>query len=216
MRLGIFGGSFDPVHYGHLILAELCRERCRLDQVWFMPAATPPHKRQKRMAEPRERVEMLELAIGGHSAFRVSSHEIDRGGLSYTVDTLRQIHVERPDDELFFLLGGDSLHDLASWREPSEICGLATLVAVRRAGSPEPDFGSLSPFVARDRLRQMEEHVVDMPRIDLASRDLRRRVATERSIRYQTPRAVERYIETAGLYRTGEPLSDEPPPSPAH
>ena len=118
MRLGIFGGTFDPVHYGHLLLAELCREACRLDQVWFVPAATPPHKSPRAITPAGQRLEMLELAVGGNECFAVSRLEVDRGGVSYTVDTLAELKAADPQRELFFLLGGDSLKDLPHWREP--------------------------------------------------------------------------------------------------
>src|SRR4029077_3920571 len=118
MRLGLLGGSFDPVHYGHLILAESCREQCRLDAVWFVPAAIPPHKQNNKLSAPANRIEMLKLAIGGHEAFSVYTGEIDRGGVSYTVDTLQQLHDQEPQCELFFLMGADSLADLPTWRQP--------------------------------------------------------------------------------------------------
>ena len=201
MRLGIFGGAFDPVHYGHLLLAELCREACGLDEVWFMPAATPPHKQHYAVTSAEQRIEMLELAIGGHEAFRVSRLEADRGGVSYTVDTLAQLRAESPERELFFLLGADSLVDLPGWREPARICELAIPVAVRRAGVAEPDLGLLAHLVSPERLNEIRARQVWMPQIDLSSREIRRRVAAGLSIRYQTPRAVEKFIETAGLYR---------------
>lgn len=136
MRLGIYGGTFDPIHYGHLLLAECCREQCQLDQVWFMPAEVPPHKQAQPLTAGRQRVEMLQLAIGGHEAFAVSRLELERGGVSFTVDTLAQLHQEDPTRELFLLLGADSLLDLPNWREPERICSLATLVVVGRPGRP--------------------------------------------------------------------------------
>lgn len=201
MRLGIFGGSFDPVHYGHLLLAEYCREQCRLDAVWFTPAHQPPHKQNAELTEPRQRVEMLQLAIGGHTAFAVCTREIDRGGVSYTVDTLNELADEDPRRELFLLLGADSLVDLPGWREPGRVCELATPVVVRRPGAAEPDYGCLADLVSPERLAYFREYQVQMPQIDLRSREIRRRVAAGLSIRFQTPRAVEQYIATAGLYR---------------
>jgi nicotinate-nucleotide adenylyltransferase len=201
MRLGVYGGSFDPVHYGHLLLAESCREQCLLDEIWLMPAATPPHKQDREMSPPRQRVEMLQLAIGGAPSYRVSTLEIDRGGLSYTVDTLKSIRGQRPGDELFLLMGADSLNDLPTWRSPQEVCSLAIPVVVRRAGSPAPDLSVLKPLVSDERLDQIQKHQVEMPIIDLSSTDLRRRVAGGRSIRFRTPRAVEKFIESNGLYR---------------
>ena len=202
MRLGIFGGSFDPVHYGHLLLAECCREERRLDEVWFLPAAAPPHKLSAILAPPKARIEMLELATAGNDAFRVSSLEIARGGVSYTVQTLRAISAEQPLAELFLLMGADSLRDLPTWREPAEILALAVPVVVRRAGSPTPDFTPLASLVSPDRLKTIEASQVEMPLTELSSTELRLRSGEGRSLRYRTPRAVEKYIETQGLYRS--------------
>lgn len=201
-RLGIFGGTFDPVHYGHLLLADCCREQCSLDEVWFLPAASPPHKRQRTLTSAQARIEMLELAIGGYAPFSVCTLEVDRGGLSYTVDTLVEIkqletRQERPEAELFFLMGGDSWRDLPSWKQPERICQLATLVIVRRPQSPPIELAGL-PQAGPSSLPPL---VVEMPQMDLSSSELRERVAAGRSIRYRTPRAVEKYIETHGLYR---------------
>lgn len=201
MRLGVFGGTFDPVHYGHLLLAEACREACRLDEVWFLPAALPPHKQRDDLTPAAQRIEMLELATGGHSAFAVSRLEVDRGGVSFTVDTLAQLNAEAPERELFFLLGADSLKDLPQWREPRRVCKLALPVIVGRPEASPLDLDALASLVSPERLDEIRRSLVQMPQIGLSSRDIRRRVATGLSIRYQTPRAVEKYIETAGLYR---------------
>jgi nicotinate-nucleotide adenylyltransferase len=201
MRLGIFGGSFDPVHLGHLILAECCREQQRLDQMWFMPAHTPPHKQDHALAPGPDRIEMLKLATGGHESFHVSTLEIDRSGVSYTVDTLERLKDEDATRELFLILGADSLADLPTWKAPARLCELSTPLVVRRAGSPPPDFSVLSPFVNSARIRQFEAAQVAMPLIGISSSDIRRRVAENRSIRFLTPRAVEKYIETHGLYQ---------------
>ncbi len=201
MRLGIFGGSFDPVHLGHLLLAECCREQRRLDEVWFMPAALPPHKLKATLAADSARVEMLRLAIGGDTSYSISTLEIDRGGVSYTVDTLASLRRQRPDDRLFLLLGADSLADLPTWREPGRICELATPIVVARAGAMAPDFGMLAPFISPERLVEIQGHQVEMPAVDLRASEIRRRVGAGLSIRFRTPRAVEMYIATGGLYR---------------
>jgi nicotinate-nucleotide adenylyltransferase len=201
MRLGIFGGSFDPVHYGHLLLAETCRERCGLDQVWLLPAASPPHKlAQQRTPGPR-RLEMLQLAIAGDVRFHACALELERGGISYTVDTLAEIHRQRPEAELFLLMGADTLHDLPNWREPQRICQLAIPVVVRRRGAPEPDYNVLAGVVAAERLAEIRGYQVEMPVVEFSSTTIREAVAAGRSIRFQTPRAVEKYIETNNLYR---------------
>jgi nicotinate-nucleotide adenylyltransferase len=207
VRLGIFGGSFNPVHLGHLILAECCREQLALDRVWFLPAATPPHKQQHDLLAGEQRAEMIELAIAGHAGFGVCRYELERGGVSYTVDTLQRFHDEQPTDELFFLMGADSLADLPTWKDPATICRLAIPVVVQRGdGARTPslesdEFRALAHLVEPERLQQIASARVEMPRIDLSASDLRRRVAAGQSIRYRTPRAVEKYIETHGLYR---------------
>lgn len=200
MRLGIFGGSFDPVHFGHLLLAEYCREQAQLDEVWFVPAAVPPHKQGREMTADKHRVEMLRLAIGGHEQFILRTDEIDRGGVNYTYETLERIHEEHPDDELFFLMGGDSLQDLPRWRKPERICQLAIPVVVARHGSPPVNFDALRELVSPERLHQIRGHLVDMPLIELSSTDIRARVQRGHSIRFQTPAAVLKYIETQRLY----------------
>ncbi len=202
MRLGVFGGSFDPIHFGHLLLAETCREQSRLDQVLLMPAAVPPHKQDHELTPVRDRLTMLELAIAGHEQLAVSTIEIDRGGVSYTIDTLSALAEQYPQAELFFLMGADSLNDLPTWREPQRLCELAIPLVVRRAGAPEPDFTAIVELVTPQRLEVIRQHQVEMPIIELSSTDIRARVATGRSIRYRTPRAVEKYIETQGLYRS--------------
>ncbi len=199
MRLGIFGGTFDPIHWGHLVMAEQCREQCRLDQVWFLPAGLPPHKTGSAISSGKQRAEMLEFAIAGHADFVINRMEFSREGKSYTVDTLSELHAERSDDELFFLIGGDSLHDLPTWREPERIVELATVVAVNRGDRPLPTEMELaerlgSPMASRVKL-------VSMPGIDLSSTDIRRRVHDGKSIRFMVPRAVEAYIAEQKLYR---------------
>jgi nicotinate-nucleotide adenylyltransferase len=200
MRIGVFGGTFDPVHYGHLLLAECCREQCHLDQVLFLPAAVPPHKQHFECSPADHRMAMLELAIGGHEPFAISRVEIDRGGVSYTVETLTTLRQQQPHAEWFFLMGADSLADLPGWRAPEEICELATLSVVARPQSPAPDFNSLAGIASPQRIEQFRQHVVTMPLVDLSSTEIRRRVSQGRSIRFRTPRAVEKYIETHGLY----------------
>lgn len=202
MRLGIFGGSFDPIHYGHLLLAEYCREGCNLDRVWFVPASISPHKQDRRPTSDNSRVEMLELAIGGHADFEVSRLELNRGGVSFTADTLEAVRADQPAAELFFMMGADSLVDFSTWRAPERICALAIPLVVARPGSGTPDLAVFAPFVDEVQLEKIRACQVIMPHIGLSSSEIRRRVADGHSIRYQTPRAVEKYIETQKLYRT--------------
>src|SRR5437868_1055134 len=189
MRLGLYGGSFDPVHYGHLLLAECCRETLKLDEVWLIPAAIPPHKQTQQRAAGKHRLQMIELALAGHEQIRASPLEIDRGGVSYTVDTLAQVHMLQPQATLFLLMGADSLRDLPTWREPERICALSLPAVVRRGGAAEPDFSVLSPLVSVDRLAEIRAAQVEMPLIEFSSTDLRERAATGQSLRFRTPRA---------------------------
>jgi nicotinate-nucleotide adenylyltransferase len=201
MRLGIFGGTFDPIHFGHLLLAECCREQCRLDAVWFLPAAVPPHKRDHELTPAGQRIEMIELAIAGNPAFSVCRHETDRGGVNYTVDTLTDLKDQDPSRELFFLLGADMFSDLPNWRNPARVCELALPVVVRRPGSAPIDFAGLSEVASPERLEQIRQHQVVMPEIGVSSTEIRRLVSQGHSIRYRAARAVEIYIESHGLYR---------------
>ena len=200
VRLGLFGGSFDPVHYGHLLLAECCREACRLDRVLFLPAGVPPHKRQRKLAQAEARVEMLKLALGGDPQMDVSRYDVDREDVAYTVGTLLHFGDEYPQSELFFLMGADMLHDLPHWHQSQRVCQLAIPVVVRRAGTEEPDFGRLEGIASAERIETIRRHQVEMPAIGISSTDIRRRVAAGHSIRYRTPRGVEEMISAQGLY----------------
>jgi nicotinate-nucleotide adenylyltransferase len=191
MRFGVFGGTFDPVHLGHLILAEQCREQARLDRVLFVLAPRPPHKLDQSITPFHHRLEMLELAIAGYPAFQISQIERNRDGPSYTVDTLRELRQQQPGDEFSLMIGSDTLADLPNWREPVEIAKLTTLLVAERTDSP----ADLPLPVAFKRER------VRMPLIQISSSDIRERVCQGRSIRYLTPRAVECYIATHRLYR---------------
>lgn len=199
MRLGLFGGTFDPVHLGHLILAERCREECRLDQVWFIPAGAPPHKATGSITPGERRAEMLEFAIAGHPQFSVNRMELSREGRSFTVDTLRQLHAEDAARDLFFLIGADSLADLPLWRDPAGIAELATIVAVNRGDRPMPDLEALLRQLGPAVCSRIQ--IVTMPGIDLSATDIRRRVREGKSIRFMTPRPCEVYIQQHGLYR---------------
>lgn len=202
MRLGIFGGTFDPVHLGHLLLAECMREACALDEVWLMPTAANPHKPQGPVASDQQRVEMLQLAVADNRPLVVCTLEIDRGGTSYTIDTLTAIVAERPEAELFLLMGADSLADLPNWREPERICQLALPLVAARPGAAPVEFDRLASLVSAERLAEIRAAQFESPVIDISSTDIRDRVAALRSIRYRTPRAVEEYIRAEGLYQT--------------
>jgi len=199
MRLGIFGGTFDPVHNGHLLLAEQCREQCRLDQVWFIPAGVPPHKLTRTLAAGKARAEMLELAVAGHDSLHVDRRELERSDPCYTVETLAAIKAEDPTRKLFFLMGADSLAEFSTWREPGRVVELAELAVVNRGGAAPPDLGPLRALLGDALVSRI--HFVTMTGMDVSSSDIRRRISEGKSIRYMVPRAVECYIETHGLYR---------------
>ena len=201
MRIGVFGGTFDPVHVGHLILAERCRESARLDQVLFVPSAVPPHKKTHVLTPFAQRVEMLTLAISGHPPFRIDELENERSGPSYTVDTLTQLQAQRPGDEFCFILGSDSLHDFPTWRQPARILELATLLVIVRSDWPAFAVDELRKAVKLPDDFRLRYEVVEAPLIDISSREIRQRIAASQSVRYMIPRAVEAYIEDKGLYK---------------
>ena len=204
MRVGIFGGTFDPVHVGHLVMAEQCREQARLDQVWFLPSAHPPHKSDAAVSPFDRRAEMLRLALAGQTAFRVETIEKDRPGPSYTADTLDELQVRHPDAELFLILGADSVVDLPKWYEPQRIVARAGLLAVRRPGWQVLPAEELAAKLGLADAVGVRLQVIESPLIDISSRDLRRRVAAGRSIRFMVPRAVEVYVHEKKLYRPPE------------
>ena len=195
MRIGIYGGTFDPVHAGHLVLAEQAREQLELDEVWWIPCQMSPHKTDRALTPGKTRLEMLQLAVAGHAAFKVLAVEIDRPGPSFTVDTLSQLVAEHPAHQWWLLMGADSLREFGLWREPERIVQMARIAAVNRGHLPPP---STTELHARfdDRV-----DLVTMPGLDISASDLRFRIATGRSVRYLTPRAVDAYITQHGLYR---------------
>jgi nicotinate-nucleotide adenylyltransferase len=200
MRLGIFGGSFDPVHLGHLILAEQCRTQGALDRVLFVPSARPPHKADHELTRFDHRVEMLMLAISGNPTFAIDELEKDRPGPSYTVDTLGTLRQREPAAELWLILGGDSVVDLPKWYEPRRIVELAGLLVVGRPGVVLPAAEEVARSLGVQAVRM---RTVASPLIEISSRELRRKLAASESVRYQTPRAVEAYIEDKRLYSVG-------------
>lgn len=202
MRIGIFGGTFDPVHLGHLIVAEQCREQARLDEVWFVPAARPPHKEEHALTPFAQRVEMLALAAAGQPAFRIEELEKDRSGPSFTADTLEELSRREPRPELHFILGSDSLADLPHWRNPARVVELACLLIVARPGWEVPAEKELRQTLGKSTAEPRWQ-VIESPLIDISSRDLRRRAREGRSLRYLVPRAVECLIREKGLYRSG-------------
>lgn len=188
-RLGILGGTFDPPHHGHLIVASDAYEALTLDRLLFVPAADPPHKRGSVGATARQRLAMVRAATSGDARFGVDDLEIRRGGVSYTVDTLRELREREPDADLFFLVGVDQFRDFDSWREPDEVARLATLAILARGGET---LATPTPYGGRR---------VPVSRIDISATEIRRRIAAGLSIRYFVPDPVRAVIEADRLYR---------------
>jgi nicotinate-nucleotide adenylyltransferase len=199
MRLGIFGGSFDPVHFGHLNLARACQQQAALDEVWFMPTSIQPLKQRGPQASDAQRIEMLKLATADDPTRRVCTLEIDRGGLSYTVDTLRQIHEELPEAELFFLMGADTVRDVPHWKQPAEIFRLSTPLVVCRAGEDLADLSYLEVIAASVSRPQL----VEMPVLEISSSEIRRRISVGMPIDQFVPQQVVDFIIENQLYQPG-------------
>ena len=201
MKLGLLGGSFNPPHFGHLAMAAAAQHAHALSEVLFIPAGSPPHKRED-LAGAEHRVRMAELSISGHPTFRVCDIEVRRAGTTYTVDTLEELARARPRDELYFILGEDSLRDLPGWRNPSRILELARLVVVNRPGHARTRLAARDlPGVAPTRIEQIELDRVTMAPSDCESRLLREAWRAGRSIRGSVPDAVIDYMRRHGLYR---------------
>ncbi len=196
-RIGIFGGTFDPIHQGHLIMADELRYRLRLERVLFLPAGRPPHKTEQEITTDQHRLEMLESAISDNPAFEVSYVDIRRSGLSYTADSMRE-HLELfPGAEIAFLMGQDSFRDLPHWHQPGRLVELVRLGVAMRPGVVV-DVESIL-----QRVPEVAGRVdfADVPLIQIASSEIRRRVREGMPIRYHVPAPVERYIRENGLYQ---------------
>jgi nicotinate-nucleotide adenylyltransferase len=199
--IGIMGGTFDPPHIGHLIVAQEVAAVLSLEQVLFVPAGVQPLKQGEPVTPPPHRVRMVELAIADNPCFVLSRADVDRPGASYTVDLLGVLQRELgPEAALHFIVGADSLRDLAAWRSPGRILELARLVAVPRPGHAfeRPGGTGLPAAVLEERIL-----MVRAPSVDVSATEVRERVREGRPIRYLVPEAVERYIREQGLYRAG-------------
>ena len=191
MRLGVLGGTFDPPHVGHLVLAQRALEQLALERVFWVPAGEPWRKADQPVTASGHRLALVRLAVGDEPAFAVSTVDLDRAGPSYSVDTLDELSRRHSGSELFLLLGRDALADLPNWHEPERLVSLATLAVAGRAGSAQE---VALPEGAR-------VVVVEMPRIDVSATELRERAARGLSLRYLVPDAVATYIQEQGLYR---------------
>lgn len=185
-RIGLMGGTFDPPHVGHLLIAEQAREQLGLDKVWFLPAAIPPHK--SGFSPANDRIEMTRRAIGNHPQFELQLIEFERAEPSYTVETMKRLRVQYPNDSFYFLIGADSLDALEQWYEYDTLITLVTFGAVARPGS-------------RYRIPERADvRTIDMPQLEISSTDIRERVKRNKSIKYLVPSDVETYIKEHNLY----------------
>ena len=198
-KIGIMGGTFDPIHNGHLLIAENAFEQLSLDEVRFIPTGRSPHKQGKKITAGAHRLRMVELAIADNPAFAADDRELRSDELSYSYLTLQKMRKNAPDDEFYFIMGGDSLRDFKTWYHPERICSCATLVAAIR---DDCDRDHLSTYA--DELKQLfsaDVRLIQTPNLSVASSELRRRVAAGETIRYQVPESVRAYIEKNHLYK---------------
>ncbi len=190
MKIGIFGGTFDPVHQGHLIIAEQVREQLQFDRIWMMPAASPPHKQGETVTDSRHRLRMLQLAIKGNPFLEISTVELDHEGLSYTYDTMRWLKEHHPEHQYAFIIGADMVEYLPHWHRVDELLHMIPFVAVGRRGysleNPLPSTTSIE--------------LVEIPLIDVSSSMIREKVRRGESVRYLVPEEVEAYIKEHRLY----------------
>ncbi len=197
-KIGISGGTFDPIHLGHLIVAECVREKYGLDRVIFIPAGMPPHKDHKLISAAVHRLEMVKASIAGNPYFNVSEIELARAGTTYTVDTLREMKSIHPAAKLFFITGADVVPDLARWKEPRNLFSLCEVIAVLRPGFKKAAF-----LKEAQRLKDLYGAVIhtdEQPLIGISSTGVRNRVREGKSIRYLVTEPVEKYISGKGLY----------------
>ena len=208
-RIGIFGGSFDPIHLGHLLMAEQFRSELSLDTVKFIPAKISPFILHYTPTADKHRLEMLKLAIGAHPNFEIDPIEIQRGGVSYTIDTVEQLQSNQPDATWFLLIGADSLKDFKKWKSPEKLLRSVQLVVARRGGCPEPDWKELDGLASEETLRAIQQIRLDIPVMEISSTAVRQRIETKRSIRYLVPAPVEVYIQEHQLYLPPEASPSE-------
>jgi len=202
VKVGLLGGSFDPVHLGHLVVAEEALWRLGLERVVFVPGRLPPHKLHRRLAPPDDRLRMVQLAIEGNPAFEVSDIELRREGPSYSIDTVNELRAASNGQwDIHFLIGADTLPELPTWHRVSELADLCKFVVFSRPGASLDALGALRGSLREDQVAAIARRRLQIPLIGISSTEIRRRVCQGRSIRYLVPEGVRRYIAERGLYR---------------
>lgn len=201
--IGLFGGSFNPIHHGHLIVARAVIESVGLEKVVFIPSANPPHKRDETLADAHDRMAMVRLAIGDEPGMEADDLEIRRTGPSYTILTVQEYRRRLPPAvQLLWIIGGDTLPELATWYRAGELVEMCRIVTAVRPGFETPNLEELEKTLTGPQMTALKKNILTTPRIDISATDIRRRVARGRSIRYLVPEAVRAYIDEHNLYRT--------------
>ena len=198
-KIGIMGGTFNPIHMAHLMLAEQAYEQFQLDKILFMPTKKPPHKSLKEIISDEHRINMILKAIEGNPHFELSTLELQREGTTYTVDTLTYLRSLNKDEEYYFIIGGDSLFDIESWKEPSRVFQLSHILASNRNQVNETELKNQMTKLMEQYNAKIE--LIQIPTIEISSHEIRQRCKSEKSIRYFVPYAVYRYILEHELYR---------------
>lgn len=210
-RIALFGGSFDPIHFGHLWVAQHAIDLLEVDQVVFIPTATSPLKRSGPIASDSHRLTMLQIALSrvvnpnGERPMIIDAREIYRGGISYTVDTVEQIRKELACPKILMLLGSDCFSEIGKWHLPEMLLKIVTPVVYRRSGSPEIDWMILDRFVTTQRAEEIRRSSITIPMIELSSSEIRYRIALGRSVRFMVPEEVLDFIEDKSLYKISLP-----------
>ena len=204
--IGLYGGSFDPIHHGHLIVARAVAERIGLARIIFLPSARPPHKPAEDLAEPAHRAEMVKRAIAGEPVFDFSDFDLARRGPSYTIDTISYYRTEfGPDLELCWIIGADSLAELSTWYRAAALVDGCRIITAVRPGRTDLEWTALRASLSEEQIAKLRAGVVPTPMIEISSTDIRRRVHAGKSIRYLVPDPVRAYIETHRVYRDTPP-----------
>ncbi|HOW70996.1 MAG TPA: nicotinate-nucleotide adenylyltransferase [Phycisphaerae bacterium] len=200
--VALFGGSFNPIHHGHLIIARAVAERLDLVRLVLIPSANPPHKVGQDLADAADRLAMVRLAIADEPFFEVSDTEIRRRGTSYTILTLEEYRSRlAPGEDLYWIIGGDTISELHTWYRARELVDLCRIVTAVRPGFETPDLSVLQPTLSAAQVERLRRGILETPRVDISATDVRRRVAEGLSIRFLVPEAVREYIERKELYR---------------
>jgi nicotinate-nucleotide adenylyltransferase len=202
MKIGLMGGTFNPIHLGHLIITEFIRINLSLDKVIFIPSGNPPHKDLDEIISAKHRYNMALLAVDSNPHFQISLSEINRRGISYTVDTIREFIENFPNDELFFIIGADSLNELTKWKEFILLFKITNFIAIGRPGISKED--CLNKINELHDKYNVNIDYIDGPLIEISSTDIRQRVSKDKSIKYLVPETIEEYIKVNNLYTLGD------------